>query len=57
LICVANAYADKYGETYPDESAVYAVHPEIVFGFIEQASQFAGSATKWLFRLGDRSHG
>ena len=32
-----------------DASAVFAVRPRVVFGFIENAADFAGAATSWSF--------
>src|SRR5262245_9122750 len=44
---VAAQYTAKYTMGYPTDSSVYRVEPEVVFGFIEDASEFAGSATRW----------
>jgi hypothetical protein len=46
---LANVYQAKYQESYPNDSNVYAVRPKVVFGFIENAAEFAGSATRWSF--------
>jgi hypothetical protein len=45
-------YQAKYGSGYPDGSNVYAVQPTVVFGFIEEATEFSGSATRWKFTRG-----
>jgi hypothetical protein len=42
-------YAAKYGEAYPEDSLVFAVRPDVVFGLIENAKEFAGAATRWRF--------
>jgi hypothetical protein len=42
-------YEAKYGMGYPEDSNVYAVHPRVVFGLIEDAAEFGGSATRWEF--------
>jgi hypothetical protein len=46
---IARAYAAKYGSGYPSDSNVYAVTPQVVFGFIEHEPEFTGSATRWTF--------
>jgi nitroimidazol reductase NimA-like FMN-containing flavoprotein (pyridoxamine 5'-phosphate oxidase superfamily) len=46
----AAVYAAKYQwEGDPAENPVYAVQPQVVFGLIEAAEEFSGSATRWLF--------
>jgi len=42
-------YQAKYTSAYPDDSNVYAVQPKVAFGFIENAAEFSGSATRWRF--------
>src|SRR6185503_9486969 len=42
-------YQAKYGSGYPGDSNVYAVQPTVVFGFVEDETQFSGSATRWRF--------
>ena len=42
------AYLEKYGTPYPEDS-VYVVRPRVVFGFIEDAAEFPGTATRWKF--------
>jgi len=44
---VATRYRAKYEMGYPDRSEVYRVTPAVVFGFIEDASEFTGTATRW----------
>ena len=44
---LGQVYRTKYDSTYPSESNVYAVHPKVVFGFIEEEAEFSGSATRW----------
>jgi len=44
---LAQVYRAKYASAYPSESNVYAVHPKVVFGFIEEEAEFSGSATRW----------
>jgi len=46
---VSAAYVAKYAMPWPPDSAVYCVVPHLAFGIIEEASQFAGSATRWHF--------
>lgn len=46
---VRAAYATKYGEGFPEGSPLYALAPEVAFGFIEDASRFAATATRWQF--------
>ncbi|MEE8557136.1 MAG: pyridoxamine 5'-phosphate oxidase family protein [Myxococcota bacterium] len=43
------AYEAKYGMAYPPDSSVFAVHPRLAFGIIEDAAEFPGSATRWKF--------
>jgi general stress protein 26 len=47
LTQLASVYQAKYQESYPNDSNVYAVRPKVVFGFVENAAEFAGSATRW----------
>jgi len=43
-------YKAKYNwEMDPGAGGIYSVRPTVVFGFIEHADQFAGSATRWTF--------
>lgn len=49
---ITEAYRVKYGVAIPDDSIVYAVHPKVAFGFIENEAEFAGSATRWHFSHG-----
>lgn len=49
LARIANIYRAKYASSFPDDSNVYAVRPQVVFGFIESAAEFAGAATRWRF--------
>lgn len=49
LAPVAERYAAKYAMGYPPDSAVYSVRPRVAFGFIENAADFAGTATRWRF--------
>jgi|RhiMetdeSRZDD1v2_1073273.scaffolds.fasta_scaffold1906645_1 hypothetical protein len=46
---IANVYRAKYASSFPDDSNVYMIRPQIVFGFIESAAEFAGTATRWRF--------
>jgi pyridoxine/pyridoxamine 5'-phosphate oxidase len=46
---LARVYAAKYEMPYPSDSNVYHVRPGVVFGFIEVATEFQGSATRWRF--------
>jgi len=46
---VSGQYRAKYPMGYPPDSNVYRVRPEVVFGLIEDASEFAGAATRWTF--------
>ena len=48
---VSQRYEEKYAAGYPVDSYVYRVRPERVFGIIEDASEFAGTATRWQFTL------
>jgi general stress protein 26 len=46
----ATVYAAKYQFQFdPSENPVYAVRPQVVFGLIEAAEEFATSATRWSF--------
>lgn len=47
LAQIAAAYQQKYIMAYPENSCVYSVEPAVAFGFIEDATEFAGSATRW----------
>ena len=47
LAAVSKHYEAKYSMAYPADSHVYQVQPEVVFGFIENASEFSGAATRW----------
>jgi hypothetical protein len=40
-------YVSKYAMGYPSDSDIYQVRPEVIFGFIESASQFVETATRW----------
>jgi len=46
---VLSAYVEKYGMAYPGDSAVYRIEPVVAFGFLEEASRFPSSATRWVF--------
>ena len=47
---VADAYEAKYGWRLEQAtSPVYAVRPSVAFAFIEEAEDFAGTATRWRF--------
>jgi hypothetical protein len=48
---ICDAYATKYGAAPPDttQGPLYLLAPARVFGLIEQAEEFAGSATRWTF--------
>ena len=51
---IADAYEAKYDwRLEPSTSPVYAVRPRVAFAFIENADDFAGSATRWRFPDGD----
>lgn len=46
----AAVYSAKYQfEFDPAENPIYAVRPQVVFGLIEAAEEFSGSATRWRF--------
>lgn len=46
----ADAYKPKYDwDMSAVEDGVFLVRPRVVFGFIEHADQFGGSATRWVF--------
>lgn len=47
LAQVAAAYQQKYHMAYPENSCVYGVEPQVAFGFIEEATAFAATATRW----------
>lgn len=47
---VVRKYNAKYSWNFePEQEGFYIVMPRVVFGFIEHADQFAGSATRWTF--------
>jgi general stress protein 26 len=46
---VSEHYEAKYPMGYPPDSSVFRVWPEVVFGIIEDAADFAGAATRWQF--------
>lgn len=46
---IPRLYGEKYGMGYPDDSAVFAVTPLKVFGFIEAGELFSSTATRWSF--------
>ncbi len=52
------AYRRKYNEdvdtAQPDVYGVYAVRPEVAFGFYSDPERWAGSATRWSFPKGPR---
>jgi len=49
----ADAYKAKYDWPVEQETApAYAVRPRVAFAFIENADDFAGSATRWRFSDG-----
>ena len=49
-----DAYFEKYKwEIDPAQGGIYAVRPRVAFAFIENADDFAGSATRWRFPDGD----
>lgn len=53
LAPVAAAYRLKYQwDMEQPESPIFAVRPQVVFGFIEAADEFSGSATRWHFPPG-----
>lgn len=49
LARISERYEAKYPMGYPPDSSVYRVRPEVVFGIIENPSEFAGTATRWDF--------
>jgi len=49
LARVSRAYTAKYPMGYPPDSAVFAVRPRVVFGFVESPDRFAKTATRWSF--------
>ena len=49
LARMRGVYEAKYRMGYPPDSAVYAVEPRVVFGFVESADRFAKTATRWTF--------
>jgi pyridoxine/pyridoxamine 5'-phosphate oxidase len=51
LARVSRVYETKYALGYPPDSAVFAVRPRVVFGFLESADRFAQTATRWSFAL------
>ena len=42
-------YAVKYGDGFPEGSPLFALRPQMAFGFLEGADVFANSATRWRF--------
>ena len=42
-------YTTKYGEGFPEGSPLFALAPEVAFGFIEDAALFSTAATRWTF--------
>lgn len=45
-----DAYVEKYKwDVDPSEGGIYVVRPRVAFAFIENADDFAGSATRWRF--------
>jgi PPOX class probable F420-dependent enzyme len=53
---IRNRFVTAYKEKYDwdmsgdaDAGPIYTVQPKVVFGFIEAASQFATTATRWTF--------
>lgn len=46
---VSDRYEAKYPMGYPPDSYVYQVQPDVVFGLVEDAAEFAGAATRWKF--------
>lgn len=49
LDALRDVYTKKYGHPFPPGSPVFRVEPRKVIGFVEEASQFPGSATRWHF--------
>ena len=49
LADVVSAYREKYQMPYPSDSAVFRIEPSVAFGFLEDASEFPTSATRWTF--------
>lgn len=47
---VRAGYAEKYGDGFPDGSPLFALRPSVAFGFLEEASEFPASATRWRFK-------
>jgi len=44
------AYLKKYNwDMDTSQGGIYAVRPRVVFGFIENADNFEGTASRWLF--------
>ncbi len=44
------AYKTKYDwDMDASQGGIYAVRPRVAFGFIENAAEFAGAATRWRF--------
>jgi hypothetical protein len=46
---LTRVYTEKYEMPFPSDSGVYLVRPKVAFGFIENAAEFQGSATRWRF--------
>ena len=42
-------YVEKYGSGYPSDSWLFAVRPQVAFGFVEREDEFATAATRWTF--------
>jgi hypothetical protein len=51
LARLMSVYRSKYGSGFPEpgQHPVFAVHPRVVFGMIEQDPKFSDSATRWDF--------
>lgn len=49
LARLCTLYEAKYRMGYPPGSAIYAVRPRVVFGFIDSTDEFAKTATRWSF--------
>jgi hypothetical protein len=46
---IRDRYAEKYGEGFPEGSPLFALAPDVAFGFIEDSSMFGSAATRWTF--------
>lgn len=54
---IVAAYEAKYGWALDgSEGPLFAIQPRVVFGLIEHADQFAGTATRWRFPEGRAAH-